>query len=397
MIVLRPRAFGVLALAIALASLIAACATRSAAVPTVPSVHESALGPRLTGTYHIVYNFKGAPDGASPQGTLVSLSGTLYGTTQGGGTNSGTVFSLTPAGVENVIHDFGATGDGLVPEAGLAILNGTLYGTTASDTSGTRCGTVFSITPGGVENVVHLFANSPDGCSPQAPVIAVGGNLYGTTFSGGSSHHSNGIVFRLSPSGVEKILHAFGAMPDGADPAAGLLDVNGTLYGTTRNGGANGLGTVFTRTATGGVKVLYSFKGGLDGADPDGGLVNLNGTLYGTTLNGGSGALGTLYSITPAGAETVVYPFKGDPDGANPIGNLAVNNGLLYGVTAGGGNSQNGTLFSVSPLGGESIVHNFSGGTDGSEPQAGLTSVGSKIYGTTFFGGAHGVGTVFVI
>jgi hypothetical protein len=32
---------------------------------------------------------------------------------------------------------------------------------------------------------------------------------------------------------------------DGQYPDAGLIDVKGTLYGTTREGGASGLGTVF--------------------------------------------------------------------------------------------------------------------------------------------------------
>ena len=48
--------------------------------------------------------------------------------------------------------------------------------------------------------------------------------------------------------GTEKVLHSFGNAADGANPAAALIDLNGTLYGTTEDGGLNGVGTVFALT-----------------------------------------------------------------------------------------------------------------------------------------------------
>jgi uncharacterized repeat protein (TIGR03803 family) len=64
---------------------------------------------------------------------------------------------------------------------------------------------------------------------------------------------------------------------------SGLLDVNGTLYGTTFSGGTSNAGTVYSVSTSGVVKVLYSFKGGSDGAHPIGGLIDVKGVLYGTT------------------------------------------------------------------------------------------------------------------
>jgi uncharacterized repeat protein (TIGR03803 family) len=87
--------------------------------------------------------------------------------------------------------------------------------------------------------VLYRFAGSPDGSSPSAGLINVNGTLYGTTYSGGA-YNDNGTVFSVSRSGKEKVLYSFRPGTDGARPLAGLLDVNGTLYGTTYEGGAYG-------------------------------------------------------------------------------------------------------------------------------------------------------------
>jgi uncharacterized repeat protein (TIGR03803 family) len=95
-----------------------------------------------------------------------------------------------------------------------------------------------------------------------------------------------GTLFAISRSGKETVIHNFGGPPDGANPSADLIDVNGTLYGTTSSGGANNGGTVFAVTASGAETVLHSFGGSNDGSDPVAGLVSVKGTLYGTTLYG---------------------------------------------------------------------------------------------------------------
>ncbi|MBV8530987.1 MAG: hypothetical protein JO104_06690, partial [Candidatus Eremiobacteraeota bacterium] len=52
----------------------------------------------------------------------------------------------------------------------------------------------------------------------------------------------------IAPSGKESVLYAFKNRSDGATPAAGLLAVRGTLYGTTLGGGSSNEGTVFSIT-----------------------------------------------------------------------------------------------------------------------------------------------------
>ena len=91
---------------------------------------------------------------------------------------------------------------------------------------------------------VYSFKGAPDGGVPAAPLNSFNGALYGTTSEGGASHA--GTVFSLTPGGVETVLHSFTGDPDGATPVGGLFELQGRLYGTTRSGGAHGAGTVFS-------------------------------------------------------------------------------------------------------------------------------------------------------
>ena len=97
-------------------------------------------------------------------------------------------------------------------------------------------------------------------------------------------------------TGAEKVIYTFQGGSDGAVPYAGLIDVNGTLYGTTSYGGSTGCGGRGCGTAfsidpnTGAEKVIYSFcsqQNCTDGAYPQAGLISVNGSLYGTTSAGG--------------------------------------------------------------------------------------------------------------
>jgi uncharacterized repeat protein (TIGR03803 family) len=99
--------------------------------------------------------------------------------------------------------------------------------------------------------------------------------------------------------------------------------------------------------------VLHSFDGA-DGAAPDAGLISLNGALYGTTAFGGPGNYGLAYKITTAGAQTVLYAFKGELRGFGPVAALTTVNGVLYGNTTWGGQKEDnysccGVVFEVSP------------------------------------------------
>ena len=334
----------------------------------------------------------------------------------GCGGGSGTPLSPSPAGPSTtpafaVLYSFGGeTGDGVYPAEALINVNGTFYSTTRFGGSGScsgsgfsGCGTVYAITMSGKETVLHSFAGgSSDGEDPEAGLLDVKGTLYGTTEEGGPN--GAGTAFSITPSGTETVLHSFGsASGDGAYPAAGLMNVNGTLDGTTSEGGVfscsgEGCGTEFSMTTSGNETVGFNFDY-KDGAYPIAGLINVKGTLYGTTFMGGASGIGTVFSIAPSGKETVLHSFRGGPDGVYPMAGLTVLNGTLYGTTLYGGTGKCeggcGTVFAITTSGKETVVHSFSGSGGGKYPQAGLISVSGTLYGTTTRGGAKRDGTVF--
>ncbi len=181
-------------------------------------------------------------DGSFPQASLLDVDGTLYGTTYSGGEqryyNGGTVFEITTAGKEAVVYSFGSVRyGGSEPEANLIQIRDRLYGTTAAG-GANGVGTVFSVTTSGEdERLLHSFgANDFDGARPVAGLVTLKGLLYGTTSTGGFDTY--GTVFRMRTSGKESVVHTFGTVPnDGGAPQAGLIDLNGALYGTTEFGG----------------------------------------------------------------------------------------------------------------------------------------------------------------
>ncbi|MFN7993558.1 MAG: choice-of-anchor tandem repeat GloVer-containing protein [Bryobacteraceae bacterium] len=272
-------------------------------------------------TETVLHSFAGGSDGAYPHASVaLGKSGKLYGTTQAGGSpNLGVVFQLLPPAVagspwtETIVHTFAGGSDGATPQASVVVdANGNLFGTTVNGGS-SNLGTVFELTPpvvgGGAWNEVmlHSFVGT-DGANPQAALIRdSGGVLYGTTYKGGLNN--NGVVFQLVPpaSGgtwTETVLHTF-VGGDGANPQAALaFDSSGALDGTTGKGGLSGNGTLFRLTPTsvpGGwiETVLHSF-GGADGANPQGAVVlDSKGYIYSTTVHGGTAGTGTVFRSTP--------------------------------------------------------------------------------------------------
>jgi len=145
----------------------------------------------------------------------------------------------------------------------------------ASLLAGSFASVAFLHAPGvsaATESVVMSFDVS-NGAEPYADLLNVKGTLFGTT-AGGGSDEEFGTVFSLDPTtGAEKVLHSFDANgTDGYFPEAGLINVKGTLFGTTQDGGTSGDGTVFSISTTSSEKVVYAFKGGTDGVGPIAGL-----------------------------------------------------------------------------------------------------------------------------
>ena len=327
-----------------------------------------------------LYTFSGGNDGAYPvAGVTIAPNGVLYGTTYWHGSDDfGTIFSLRPAPQapktalvawgEIVLHAFAGGSDGVYPYSNLVFDGaGNLYGTTLAGGKGGG-GVVFQRTPkqggGWTENVLYGFPISlygtPYGANPYAGVVFdSSGNLYGTTWTGGSGTGplclfgaGCGTVFQLTPSAggwKENVLYNFQGGSDGANPNGLIIDASGNLYGTTSGYG----GTVFELSPSNGgwkYSLLYSFTG--NGGPYSGLTMDQEGNLYGTTFQDGSYSSGSVFKLTPSNGgwtETDLYDFSG-PDGANPWGGVTLDShGNLFGTTAYGGDFGCGVAYELTP------------------------------------------------
>jgi uncharacterized repeat protein (TIGR03803 family) len=210
------------------------------------------------------------------------------------------------------------------------------------------------------EDVLYSFcaqANCTDGSQPDAPLILDGsGNIYGTTPAGGA--FNQGTIFKLSPQGdayTQSVLYGFCAEAgciDGTTPAGGLtFDSAGNLFGTAL-GGAFGRGVVF-KLAQNGADWNYATIADFDGTNGSGPLggviVDADGSLVGTTYQGGEFNKGTVFKFD--GAIKTLYSFQGRPDGRHPFTGMTEDaNGNLFGTTfEGGPNRDSGTIYQLTP------------------------------------------------
>ena len=244
------------------------------------------------------------------------------------------------------------------------------------------------------------------------------GNLYGTSAWGGDFGAGTVYELRRTSSGfVYSTLHSFAEnQNDGGFPwDAVTIGPDGTLYGTTGEGGISDRGTVFNLrpschagSCSWNETLLYRFPGGDEGRNPQSGVVfDENGNLYGAVVNAGSAGDGLVYELTPsqgAWKYQVLYTFTGGQDGANPSSPLLFDSaGNLYGTAATGGlpgcaGFGCGTVYELRPSGSgwkEHTLYSFHDGDDGAQPAAGLVRDASgNLYGATCCGDSTG-GTVF--
>jgi uncharacterized repeat protein (TIGR03803 family) len=382
-------------------------------------------------TFSVIYSFAGHDSSAHPIGGLtIDQHGNLYGTSAWGGLDGpGTLFELKRTGsgfVYSDIHNFGNGTDGNFPwDAPTFGPNGTLYGTTNGGGSHGE-GTVFNAQPparvcGSIscpweETTLYSFTRGTDGGNPQSGIIFdASGNIYGTNVNGGLGY---GVVYEMTPSDggwQYQVLYRFTNGQDGANPVSQLMfDSAGNLYGTTESGGLPGCGgfgcgTVYqlSPSASGWTEhTLYSFHGGSDGGQPMGGLITDSaGNLYGATGGSNASPGGTVYEISPAGGSwtfNLIYDLPGN--GLGPSANLARDSaGNLYAATWGNGAYGQGVVFKLTPTDHGWVytdLHDFTGGSDGANALGPMIADSNgTLYGTTYDGGSSNCacGVIFEI
>jgi|ERR1700683_126801 uncharacterized repeat protein (TIGR03803 family) len=246
----------------------------------------------------VLYNFTDTSDGGLTQGTLtLDSKGDMYGVAEGD--DPGLVFKLTPADVFSTVYDFGqyiGTGATLIMDKA-----GNLYGTTYQGGE-YATGTVFELTPEGEETTLYTFTGGTDGKYPNSKLTQdAAGNLYGSALGGGTA--DGGVVFKISSTRVYSVLYSFCQLPNCADgqlPNGWLtLDSAGNLYGITENSGPY-VGVVFKVTPSGVESVLYVGTYTFGQASDQGTalVMDKSGNLYGSYFAGGTSNQGMIFKLT---------------------------------------------------------------------------------------------------
>jgi uncharacterized repeat protein (TIGR03803 family) len=272
--------------------------------------------------------------------------------------------------------------------------------------------------------VLYRFLGTPDGSEPYAGLtMDAAGNLYGTTYIGGTE----GTVYRLAPGAnndwIENVLFDFSdPSVSGGFPIAGVtLDAAGNVYGASEPGAGN-QGVVYELTPNSSgfwnVNVLHTFSGDKDGGQPWAApIFDKAGNLYGTATNGPIDPRqdGMVYQLALSHGmwhENIFPGFSSKKDGAQPSAELVFDKAAnLYSTTTDGGTGCRpvgcGTVFKMSNTNGhwtETVIYAFKGGADGAFPSSALVrDKAGNLYGTTAVGGigpcdiesTPGCGTVF--
>jgi uncharacterized repeat protein (TIGR03803 family) len=301
-------------------------------------------------------NFLGTASnqGGDPEaGVVRDASGDLFGTTATAGAYGlGTVYEI-PTSTTTILtlHSFSGGSDGSSPSTGLVLDgHGNIFGTTNGGTA--DLGTIFEIPAGGFLQTLALFL-AANGSHPSDLTIDAQGNLYGTSEFGANGY---GTVFEVpAGSGSINTLYAFTGGTDGANPLGGVvLDTLGRIFGTASGGGTAGDGTIFElANGTFGSVSFDSIKG--TGYDPVGDLaIDASNNIFGTTYAGGAHGNGTVFEL-PSDANTfnTIYSFTGGSDGANPVAGPSLDGQRdIYGTTYQGGAHGAGTIFKLVPTAG---------------------------------------------
>lgn len=315
----------------------------------------------------------------------------------GGNEGSGTVFSMTTAGVFDVVNRMGSDATGSEPSGDFLIApDGNFYGLMGKG-GAFGYGGVVKITLAGDATMLHSFAPSEGSIPGEGLCLANDGKLYGVLRAGGTNFPPRGCIFSVELNGTFAILASFDGT-NGDEPSTALVQGSDNgLYGMTNQGGANFTGVIFRVTLSGTISVLRDLSQFTDGFGPSNTLVDGGDGFFYGVLTGGANGGGNVFKTTPAGSFSVLPSVKSVA--LSPSSLMRGSDGAFYGVSQ-GVTGNHGTVFRLSADGSTTtVLHNFpTTGAQGSFPQAELAETADGFfYGTTISSGPDNLGTVFRI
>lgn len=367
-----------------------ACSARimASVIGLLSMVESSNAGP----TFSIVYSFDGLSTGGPPvTGLMQTDDGQLFGATAGNfaGDPMAGIFRVMPGGIVKRIPSTDGVSLTYAPTQGY---DKALYGVSISEGE-YSAGALHRVGKNG--SYLQIYSFGQTSTAPKIPnsplLLSSRGTYFGSTLSGGV--YSSGTLYSISKKGnLATLVHSFMG-PEGCRPSGNLVEVpDGTIYGTATGCGPSPRsgGTIFSLGLDGDVRAEYSFIE-KSGSEPTGGLILArDGSLVGTTYNGGPQGSGVIYRFAPGGGYTTLQSPGGgslyfatsliqarDGNFYGFLTNFATLQGVMYRMT------EDGTRLDYFPPLGEVVFSPLMQASDG------------YLYGTSVSGGQFGYGTIF--
>ncbi len=243
--------------------------------------------------------------------------------------------------------------------------------------------------------VVHKFGGSSfDGSLSRSTMIDINGVMYGTTTNGGTD--GVGSIFRISPLGNYQVIYSFPALPqgtggelgpsptNGSSPSGPLAAVGNVIYGTTQLGGFQNRGVLYSfDISTKTFTLLHQFRE--HHADTATGAVTDGTYVVGTVEVGGEGTSSGVYYYNIATGTTKVKNFEDAFGKAMTFAPPVKWGNAFVGTTTTGGVNNGGTIYSFVPNTEEgtlTILHEFSGIGADANPLT-VSVINDVLYGVT--------------
>jgi uncharacterized repeat protein (TIGR03803 family) len=365
------------------------------------------------------------PSGGRPDSLIQGSDGNFYGAAQDSmeGSSSptgGTVFSVTPAGKFTLLHTFAPGPNKNYPNGNLPgnltegpdgkLYGDTLFGGNQGCNGYCGYGLLYRVNKDGTGfKVIHKFcskANCADGSAGYSMVVGADGNLYGTTYYGGTGNCSPyggcGTIFRVTPStGAYEVVFNFNFATTGENPSSLVVAADGTFHGSSA-GSLGGLLFHYTEATGTLTTVVLNFP--LFNGLPSRGSVSVfgpNGNLYGIYGIYGQSGLG-IFQVQKDGSNLQLFPFyTTQAGGGQPDGLILASDGNFWMADITG--TSQGDILTLSPTDGTLIqtLKPFGQSTAvGAYPMDLMQAKDGKLWGSTeAFGNASkgyfGDGTVF--
>jgi uncharacterized repeat protein (TIGR03803 family) len=347
-----------------------------------------------------IFDCSGSYNGKSMYGALTYYNNAFYGMTQRGGTkNLGCIFKINPDGTGyNRIMDFDSI-NGALPYGDLILVGDFFYGMT-SEGGATNKGCIFKIKPDGTGyHRIADFDGTNHGANPYGSLVAIGNDLYGMTYAGGTGTIGCIFTIKTDGTGFTKLID-FNGTEKGGRPYGSLAVSNSVLYGMTSMGGSNNYGNLFKLNSNGtGFSTIVNFSGT---SVPYGSStmyttpVIIGNSLYGMTYSGATSNQGCIFKIDlSTNTYWNVANFNASGNGSHPYGSPIIYGKSLYGLTRDGGTNSVGCIFKRDTLGlFNSKIYSFKD-TSGTSPYGTFINYNNELYGSTSSGGISGLGTLF--